>query len=81
MRGSNRPNAPTSDRCEAYIRFSMAWAEVAEYACDHRESCDISQSSLDAMEKRHREAVQERKEICAGRPGRPFPAEVLALAT
>jgi hypothetical protein len=72
-----RSSAPTRDRCEAYIRFSMAWAEIAEYARDHRESCDISQGSLDAMEKRHREAVHERKELCAGRPGRRFPAEII----
>src|SRR5262249_5951330 len=72
-----RSSAPMPDRCEAYIRFSLAWAEIAQYARDHRESCDVSQSSLDAMEKRHREAVQERKEICAGRPGRRFPAEII----
>jgi hypothetical protein len=34
--------ALTSDRCEAYIRSSMAWDVMVQYANDHREFCDIS---------------------------------------
>jgi hypothetical protein len=45
-------------------------------ARDHRESREISQASLADMEKRHREAVPERKEVCAGRPARVFPPEI-----
>jgi hypothetical protein len=71
-----RSAVPTADRCEAYIRFSMAWAEIATYALDHRESCGISQGSLDDLQKRYREAVQERSEICAGRQGHHFPPEI-----
>jgi hypothetical protein len=68
--------ASMSERCEATVRLSMAWEDVTEYARDHRESCEISQASLADMEKRHREAVQERKEVCAGRPARVFPPEI-----
>jgi hypothetical protein len=68
---------PTSDRCAAYIRFSMAWGAIAQYANDHREWCDISIVSLDEFEKRHREAIKARENVCAGRVPRPFPPEVI----
>jgi hypothetical protein len=64
----------TPDRCQAYIRFSVAWAAIARYASEHRETCDISISSLDQFEKRHREAVSARDDICAGHL--PFPPEI-----
>ena len=66
-----------SDRCDAYIRSSMAWRAVLQYAEDHRESCDISFRSLGEFEKYHREAVSARDNVCAGRPARPFPAEII----
>ena len=66
-----------SDRCDAYIRSSMAWRAVLQYAEEHRESCDISSRSLGEFEKYHREAVSARDNVCAGRPARPFPAEVI----
>ena len=66
-----------SNRCEAYIRSSMAWAAIVQYANDHRESCDISTRSLDEFEKYHREAVSARDNVCAGRPVRPFPPEII----
>jgi hypothetical protein len=68
---------PTSDRCAAYIRFSMAWGAIAQYANDHRELCDISILSLGDLEKRNREAVKARENVCAGRAARPFPPEVI----
>jgi hypothetical protein len=68
---------PPSDRCETYIRVSMAWDAVVQYANDHRESCDISLPSLSEFEKRHREAVSARDNVCTGRPLRPFPPEVI----
>jgi hypothetical protein len=67
---------PTSDRCEAYIRFSMAWVAIAEYANNNRELCDISILSLSEIEKRHREAVRMRENVCANRALLPFPPEV-----
>jgi hypothetical protein len=66
-----------SDRCEVYIRSSIAWAEMVQYASDNRQSCDISSRSLSEFEKYHREAVSARDNVCAGRPVRPFPAEVI----
>jgi hypothetical protein len=69
--------APTSDRCAAYVRFSVVWGEIAQYANGHRELCDISIASLNEFEKRHREAVKARHNVCAGRPLRAFPADVI----
>jgi len=66
-----------SDRCEVYIRSSMAWGVMVQYANDHRESCDISIHSLSEFEKYHREAVSARDNVCAGRPVRPFPPEII----
>jgi hypothetical protein len=68
---------PASDRGAAYIRFSMAWDAVTQYANDHREMCDISIFSLSDFEKQHREAVEARKNVCAGRSARPYPAEII----
>ena len=69
--------ALTSDRCEAYIRSSMAWGAMVQYANDHRESCGISTRSLSEFEKYHREAVSARDNVCMGRPARPFPPEII----
>ena len=69
--------ALTSDRCQAYIRSSMAWHAMVAFANDHRESCDISVQSLSDFEKYHREAVIARDNVCAGRPARAFPAEII----
>ena len=66
-----------SGRCEAYIRSSMAWGAIVQYANDHRESCDISVGALTEFEKYHREAVSARDNVCAGRPVRPFPPKII----
>ena len=66
----------TRDRCEAYIRFSESWRELARYADDHRELCDISDASLSDIDEHHREAVKARDSFCTHRPLSPFPAEV-----
>lgn len=68
---------PTSGRCAAYNRLSMAWDAIAEYAKDNREACDISTLSLDDFEKYQVEAVKARDNVCAGRPSRPFPPEII----
>jgi hypothetical protein len=39
--------------------------------------CEISTRSMDDFEKYHDEAVKTRDNICAGRPGRPFPPEII----
>jgi hypothetical protein len=63
--------------CESYTRSSMAWGEMVRYANDHRESCDISIESLNRFERYYREAVTARDNVCAGRPVRSFPAEII----
>jgi hypothetical protein len=69
--------APTSQRCELYGRLSTAWDAVVQYAKDHREACEISSRSLDDFEKYHDEAEKARDNVCAGRPARPFPPEII----
>ena len=41
---------PIMGGCEMYIRSSMAWRAVFEYADENREMCDISSDSLGAFE-------------------------------
>ncbi|MBP1093042.1 hypothetical protein ABIE85_001806 [Bradyrhizobium diazoefficiens] len=65
------------DRCNAYIRASLAWSSLHAYAQDHQEACDISSRSLGEIEKSHHDAVVARDNVCAGRPVRPFPADVI----
>ena len=64
-------------RCEAYIRLSIAWGDLARYADGHREACEISPAMLNDIEKRKRETIQTRDNVCGGRPFRPFPAEII----
>jgi hypothetical protein len=73
------------DRCDAYIKFSVTWAEIARYARNHSELCDISISSLSDIDRRHHAAVEEREDVCGGPRGVPdaprpraipFPPEV-----
>jgi hypothetical protein len=66
-----------SGRCEAYVRSSRAWSVVVQYVNDHREMCDISIHSLSEFEKTQREAERARDNVCAGRPARPFPPEII----
>ncbi len=68
---------PTSERCEAYNRLSTAWRAVVQYANDNRESCDISVLSLNDFENYRSEAVKARDNVCAGRPARPFPPDII----
>jgi hypothetical protein len=55
----------------------MAWGAVAQYANDHRESCDISPVALSEVGQRQREAEKARDSVCAGRPLRPYPADII----
>ena len=69
--------APALGRCESYIRTSIAWNDLAKYANDHREACDISPSTLDDIEKYHRDAVKARDNVCTGRPVLPYRADII----
>jgi hypothetical protein len=69
--------APPSERCGALYHASLAAEATLKYADNNRESCDISVPSLNQVEAYHREAVQARDNACAGRPVRPFPADII----
>jgi len=71
MRGS------PSERCGALYHASLAAEATLKYADNNRESCDISVQLLNQVEGYHREAVQARDNACAGRPLRPFPADII----
>ena len=63
--------------CVAYIRLADAWSAVVEYAGENREMCSVSEDWLRAYEVYRREAARVRDNICAGRPARAFPAEII----
>jgi hypothetical protein len=69
--------APPSERCGAFYHASLAAEATLKYADNNRESCDISVSSLNWVERWHREAVQARDNACAGRPLRPYGADII----
>lgn len=69
--------APPSERCGALYHASVAAEATLTYAGNNRESCDISVQLLNQVEGYHREAVQARDNACAGRPLRPYPADIV----
>jgi hypothetical protein len=69
--------APPSERCGALYHTSVAAEATLTYAGNNRESCDISVQLLNQVEGYHREAVQARENACAGRPLRPYPADIV----
>jgi hypothetical protein len=60
-----------AERCGAFHTASMATEATLLYA----NSCHVSEPLLHQAEGYHRDAVQARKNACAGRPLRPYPAE------
>lgn len=64
------------DRCDAYIRASLAWSTLRAYAQDE-EMCNISGRSLSEIDKLHHDAMVARNNVCAGRPARAFPADII----
>jgi hypothetical protein len=66
-----------SERCEALNHASMAADATLNYANDNRESCHVSTALLNSVEGYHRQASQARDNVCAGRPLRPYPAEII----
>jgi hypothetical protein len=69
--------APLSERCGFLNQASLATETTLHYANNNRESCDISISLLNQVEGYHREAVQARDNVCAGRPLRPYPPDII----
>jgi hypothetical protein len=68
---------PRSERCGALSRASSAAEATLEYANNNRESCDISVPLLNHVEGDHRKVVQARDNVCAGRPLRPYPPDII----
>jgi hypothetical protein len=66
-----------SGRCGALSHASLAAEATLKYANNNRESCDISVPILNQVEGYHRQAVQARDNVCAGRPLRPYPADII----
>jgi len=69
--------APPSERCGAFYHASLVTEATLNYANNNRESCNISVRLLNDVEGYHREAVQARDNACAGRPLRPYGADII----
>ncbi|MCK1622328.1 hypothetical protein IVA87_20325 [Bradyrhizobium sp. 147] len=69
--------AVMAGRCDRYIQASRAWNAVVDYAYDHQDVCGISDRVLGDLETYRRDAVTARNNVCAGRPVRPFPADIV----
>ncbi|HEY0423817.1 MAG TPA: hypothetical protein VGC82_10885 [Rhodopila sp.] len=69
--------APRSERCGALDHAALAADATFKYADNNRVSCGISVPLLNQVEGYHRQAVQARDNVCAGRPLRPFPADIM----
>lgn len=69
--------APPSERCAALYRASQAAQAALDFAERHREACRIPAASLQAFERSRREAVNGRDNVCAGRPLRPYPPDII----
>ena len=68
---------PPSERCGALYHASLAAEATLKYADNNRGSCGISVQLLNQVEGYHHEAVQARDNACAGRPLRPYPADII----
>jgi hypothetical protein len=69
--------APPAERCDALNHASSAAETTLKYATNNRGSCGISVSLLHQVEGYHHDAVQARDNVCAGRPLRPYPADII----
>lgn len=69
--------APPSERCGALYHAALATKATLDYANNNHESCNVSVPLLNQVEGYHREAVQARHNACAGRPLRPYRADII----
>jgi hypothetical protein len=63
--------------CVAHVRLAEAWRAVVDYAEENREMCNITEDWVRAFESYRRNAASVRDNICAGRPARAFPADII----
>jgi hypothetical protein len=68
---------PSSERCGALNHAAAATEATFSYADNNRKSCNISVALLSQLEGYHREAVRARDNVCAGRPLRPYPPDII----
>jgi len=69
--------APSSQLCGALNQAALAAEATLRYASSNRAACDISVPLLSWVEGYHRQAAQARDNVCAGRPLRPYPADII----
>jgi hypothetical protein len=68
---------PPSERCGALHQAASATEVTLSFANNNRESCGISVTLLNQVEDYNRKAEQARDNVCAGRPLRPYPADII----
>ena len=68
-------SAPASQRCGALAQASVATEATLNYADNNRHSCNISDRLLNEVDRR--QAVQARDNVCAGRPLRSYPPDII----
>jgi hypothetical protein len=66
---------PRSERCLALHHASLAAEATLKYVNNNRESCNVSIQN--EVEGYYRESAQARDNVCAGRPLRPFPPDII----
>ncbi len=69
--------APPPERCLALNRVSQLTAATVNYARNNHELCGISGPLLNQVEQYQYEVAEARDNVCAGRPLRPFPPDVV----
>jgi hypothetical protein len=70
-------SARRPERCGTLNRASLTAEATLNYANSNRESCNISTRLLNDLEGYRRDTVQARDNVCAGRPMRPYPADII----
>jgi hypothetical protein len=68
---------PRSERCGALLHAASATEATLKFADDNHASCGVSGALLNEVDRYHREAVQARDNVCAGRPLRPYPPDII----
>ena len=69
--------ASPSERCGELYHATSAAEATLSYARNNREACAISDRLLNQVEGYQRAAVQARDNVCAGRPLRQYPADII----
>jgi hypothetical protein len=69
--------APPYRRCGPLNHASAAAATTLRYAGANRASCDISSALLGEVQDNADRTARARDNVCAGRPMRGYPAEII----